>query len=112
MKLLTIDWRNEFKNCVRFAIFVNGCECGNIKRGEVQTVPVHDGHTELYFVPQAPKFYGWRALKLKTNIYGATPEIYLTIMSDKNGLLQSFQLRCRNAVGVDILQEELIKKYR
>ncbi len=119
MKTLKVYWKKELKNCVPFFIFVNGKECGIIQRGEVREVDIENENVELYFVPKAPKFFGWKALKINTQIYGDAPEIHLGVEVNNyapTALSRAAnfenQLHCINLMGMDIAKAEYIKNYR
>ena len=114
METLKIFWRKDLKNCVPFSVFVNGKECGTIKRGEALEVGILSGKNELYFVPNAPKFFGWKALKIDVDIHGNDPEIFLSIEMNESSasIFEGFQLRCFASKGLDVVKSEHIKKYK
>lgn len=108
MKTLKIHWKKEVKNSVPFFVYVNGRNCCMIRRGESCTVNVGDDITELYFVPKAPKFFGWFALKIQAKFVGPTPMLQLGVM---NEYVLDAQLHSIHTVGVTILSEQQVKKY-
>jgi len=113
MKTLKIYWRKDLKNSVAFSVLINGRECGMIKRGEVIAVCIPDDNIELYFVPNVPKFFGWKALKINAQAYGANPELFLSVeLLASNTVLEGNQLRSVAWEGLNIIKSEHIKKYR
>lgn len=112
MLTLKIDWVTNAKNCVPFIVFVDGRECGIMKRGETLEVPLAQERAELYFVPKAPRFFGWRALKATVQIQWPAPELHVSVLPDpqlKN--MDTCQLRLFRAKGLNVLNSEHVKKY-
>lgn len=124
MNQLKIIWKKELKNCVPFRIFVNGVETCLVKRGEEYVLNTDCDKAELYFVPKAPRWFGWKALKLNVQITKPYSELHLAVQLPNNSLMGRFlpqemrnaaninnQLHCIDADGVEFLSWEYVKKY-
>ena len=108
MNSLKLVWIKELKNCVPFYVFADGKECGVLKQGEMLEVALRRQSAELYFVPKAPSFFGWKALKLKVKLHGDAPEIHLGVMTP---VIVESQLHCIQLNGAEVITAEYIKKY-
>ena len=109
MKTITIRWIKEMRGCVPFFIFIDGYDCGIIKRGDALAFNVGTDTLELYFVPKAPAWYGWQALKLRVKLYGDLSEIHLAVRNDRlcNDQLHSIVLK-----NMEVISKEYVKKYK
>lgn len=125
MKQIKISWVKEFKNCVPFFIYINGQERGIIKRGEEIVFDAASDNLEFYFVPKAPKWFGWKALKLQLQLTADYSVLSLGVQVPNNSPFGLFipqklkdaaninnQLHYIDAQGVEITDGEYIKKYR
>lgn len=106
---MKIVWKKEMKNCVPFYVFMDGKEYGVIKHGETIEINCNKQTAELHFIPKAPRFFGWKALKLNVKLYGNTPEIYLGILTS---IVAESQLHCIRLIDVEVTAMEYIKKYK
>ena len=125
MKQLKVVWKKELKNCVPFIICVNGQEQCVIKRGEETLLNIGSDNVEVYFVPKAPKWFGWKALKLQVNVLADFAQLELGVEVPNNSLMGRWlpqelrnaaninnQLHCIDAEGLEVTNWEYIKKYR
>ena len=120
MRQLNIIWHKELKNCVPFYIYINGTQCGIIKRGESASFNLEGNLAEIYFVPKAPKWFGWRALKLQTELIGEICELHLAVQVSNDSVFGALgnaaninnQLHCTTAGGMNVNGMEYIKKYK
>ena len=125
MKQVKIVWKKELKNCVPFFIFVDGQEMGIIKRGEEFVLQLSNENAEIYFVPKAPRWFGWKALKLQVNVPGNFAELHTGVVVPNDSVNLSLmpkalrdagninnQFHCTNALGMEVISMEYVKKYR
>lgn len=71
-------------------------------------VAFHRQSAELHFAPKAPRFFGWKALKLSVKLYGEAPEIHLGVVTPD---IVDAQLHCIRLNGVEVVAAEYIKKH-
>lgn len=125
MKQIKISWKKELKNCVPFFVYINGQEKGIIKRGEEMIFDTESDNPEFYFVPKAPKWFGWKALKLQLHLKADFSVLSLGVQVPNNSIMGGVlpqglrdavninnQLHFIDAQGVEITGGEYIKKYR
>lgn len=119
MKKLVLVWQKEIKNSVPFIVYVNGEEAGLIKRGENLQLQVNDDDITLYFVPKAPRWFGWKALKMQVHLqeeeagmaFGVENR-YMGQQSSLHTAVNVFnQFHAISTVGLEIVHSESIKKY-
>lgn len=77
-KKVTIIWKKELKNSVKFDVKVNGQEMGIISRGGQLEFYTGDGGLNILFSPKAPKWFGWKALSV-TAATGIEDSIVITL---------------------------------
>ena len=120
MNQLKITWLKELKNSVSFFIFINGVEVGLMKRGDECTVDMGGSRAELYFVPKAPKWFGWKALKLQVEATAESSEITLAVQETPGNTIFDLsdaidyrnQLHYRETVNLNVVSGEYIKNYK
>ncbi|MBE7032943.1 MAG: hypothetical protein E7406_01805 [Ruminococcaceae bacterium] len=121
MKQLKIYWKKELKNCVSFFVYINGTECGIIQRGDALLFNVPTDYAEVYLVPKAPKWFGWKALKIQTQLLNPYCEMHLAVQVDNGGSFFGAlgdaaninnQLHCTMVNGIEVCGVEYIKKYK
>lgn len=119
MKKLRIFWANELKKSVPFDVYINGMRTAVIERGDDCFFNVPDDRVELYFVPKAPKWFGWKALKITTELQEELPELYIGVTMPKFSLLGELgraanpnnQLHGIASKGLNVIDITYIKKY-
>ena len=85
---LTVIWeKNCKKNSVPFSVFADGIEYGIIKRGESICIECSPTLSTIDLVPKAPKWYGWKMLKLNVAITADMPILYLGIDFSLDGAM-------------------------
>ena len=79
---LQITWKKEFKNSVPFLVSVNGKLEGTIKRGQSLNYHFSGNTVNLVFIPQCPKWYGWKTLTIEAEIINPQEvcELFLGIL--------------------------------
>ena len=79
---LQITWKKELKNSVPFLVTVNGKHEGTITRGQSLNYHFSGNTLNLVFIPQAPKWYGWKTLTIEAEIINPQEvcELFLGIL--------------------------------
>jgi hypothetical protein len=112
--MIEIYWKKEFKNSVRFFVFLNGVEMGSIKRGESISFAVDEGANTLRFVPKSPAFFGWKCLEIDIDAR-ENPKLTLSVQYSAIGPVSSTinplnQLHVYEYQNLDIINEQHVKK--
>lgn len=102
--ILRITWKEEVKKSVKFVVEINGIEIGEIKKGDTISANSKKGINKIRFIPNVPKWFGWKPLSLTLDI-GQSPHITLAIGSMLGQMGGTWQLHVVDAVDAVILEQ-------